>query len=287
VPKWLPFAGAAVGAVVLFQFWAALFGAVISAFDNPAQWPGLTMHWVPGLWMNVPPMVLLCFLVSFAYMYALDARRRADALRAVQLDGARLGRRSYESRLQAMQARVEPEFLFETLGQVEQLYENAPAVAERVLDDLIVYLRGVLPSLETSDSTVSIELEIARAWLDIMKARAGGRLSVSIHKRFDAGAGRMPPMVLLPLIEHAAKPATRLPAAVQVLAIEASREGGRLRVVVTDSADTFATAAEADAVADVRSRLHALYGAAATLSFDHVPSGGAQAIVELPYERDT
>ena len=180
MPKWLPFAGAALGAVLLYQVAASLNVAIIRAFDDPALWPGLTMDWVPGYWMNVPPMVLLCFLASFGDMHALDARRRADALRAVQLDGARLGRHSYESRLQAMQARVEPQFLFDTLGQVEELYETEESLAERVLDDLIVYLRGVLPSLDNSNSTVSIELEIARAWLEIMKARAGGRLYVSI-----------------------------------------------------------------------------------------------------------
>jgi len=287
MPGWVPFAIAAVGAVLLYQLWSFSFPAIISAFDDdPALWPGLTMDIVRGMWINVPPMVLLCFLVSFGYMYALDARRRADALRTVQLDGARIGRQSYESRLQAMQARVEPQFLFETLGQVEQLYESDPVIAERVLDDLIVYLRGVLPSLDNSNSTVSIELEIARAWLDIMKARAGGRLSWSIEKRPDVGAGTMPPMLLLPLIEHAVRPSTRDPASVQVIAIEASRDGEHLRVVVTDSTGSFAVAAETDRIADVRARLQALYGAAATLLFAAASNGATQAIVDLPYERD-
>ena len=67
----------------------------------------------------------------------------------------------------------------------------------------------------------------------------------------------------------------------QVLAIEATRGGERLRVVVTDSAGAFATAAETDPIADVRSRLHSLYGMAATLSFV-----GTQAIVDLPFELD-
>ena len=249
--------------------------ATIRALDDPALWPGLTMDWVRGTWLNLPPMVLLCFLVSFGYMYALDARRRADALRAVQLDVARIGRQSYESRLQAMQARVEPQFLFETLGQVEQLYETDPPLAERVLDDLIVYLRGVLPSLDNSNSTVSIELEIARAWLDIMKARARrlplrfGREARRCRRWTDAAHGAASP-------DRACGENAGTTAGLRAGACHRSdARGERLRVVVTDSAGAFATAAETDPVADVRSRLHSLYGMAATLSFV-----GTQAIVE-------
>ena len=90
-------------------------------------------------------------------------------------------------------------------------------------------------------------------------------------------------MVLLPLIEHALRAPARLPASIQSLAIEVAREGDRLRVVVADSAGAFATAEETDPVADVRSRLQALYGSTASLSFAAVPSRGTQAIVDLPY----
>lgn len=283
MPKWVPFACAALAAVLLFE----LGSLATCACDEPQQAPGPFNSWVSGLWINVPPIVLMCFLASFGYMHALDARRRADALRGVQLDGARLGRQSYESRLQAMQARVEPQFLFDTLEDVEQLYETDPTLAEQVLDDLIVYLRGVLPSLEDSNSTVSIELEIARAWLDIMKVRARGRLAWSLDKGTGVGAAHMPPMVLLPLVEHVVKPATTFPAPVQVLSIAATRDGERVRVVITDSRGSFAASAATDQIADVRARLHARYGASAALSFVVAPHGATQAVVDLPYERDT
>lgn len=288
VPEWVPYACAAVAAVLLSEAAAWLVVApVIAWFEDATLWPGLTMDMLPGKWLNLPPIVLMCFLASFGYKYALDARRRADALRAVQLDGARLGRQSYESRLQAMQARVEPEFLFDTLGAAEQLYEADPVQAERMLDDLIVYLRGVLPSLDESHSTLSVELEIARAWLDIMKARAGGRLTWSIDKGADTGACRLPPMVLLPLVEHAVRYAATQPPSVQVLGIATTRDGLRLRVTIIDSAGAFAESAVTADIAQVRARLHALYGAAATLSFVPAAHEAAQAIVDLPYERDS
>ena len=67
--------------------------------------------------------------------------------RNVALDRARIERQTQESRLQAMQATIEPEFLFDTLAHVESLQASDPKGAARMLDDLIVYLRAALPQL--------------------------------------------------------------------------------------------------------------------------------------------
>ena len=79
-----------------------------------------------------------------------------------------------------MQARVEPQFLFNTLAQVERLYEPMPTLAGRMLDDLIAYLRAAMPAMRGTSSTVAQEIELARAYLDIVRMRLGDRLRVSI-----------------------------------------------------------------------------------------------------------
>ena len=83
----------------------------------------------------------------FVYVNHRTARHAADRMRAAELERAKSRRRTLESRLQAMQARVEPQFLFNTLAQVRQLYERDPATAGKMLDDLIAYLRAALPHL--------------------------------------------------------------------------------------------------------------------------------------------
>ena len=65
------------------------------------------------------------------------ARKTAQVLHDAELHRIRRSRLALESRLQAMQARVEPQFLFNTLAQVERLYEVDPALGARMLDDLI------------------------------------------------------------------------------------------------------------------------------------------------------
>lgn len=286
VPTWIPFAVAALAAFALSYL--AMYNVVspiLELFGDKSTWPGMTMQWVLGEWLNAPPTFLMCFLASFGYMYALDARRREDALRAVQLEGSRLARESYEARLQAMQARVEPQFLFDTLEHVEKAYERGTSNGERMLDDLITYLRGVLPSIDTPTTTVAIELEIARARLDIAKAIAGERFETFITVRGDAGAARMPPMVLLPLVEQATGSLARSRAGGS-LVIEAAREGERLRIVISGPAHTFAGAPGAPPVVEVVKRLQALYGDNASLSFAVADMQTERALLELPYERE-
>ena len=63
----------------------------------------------------------------FLYADRRAARKTAQLLHAAELDRIRRSKLALESRLQAMQARVEPQFLFNTLAQVERLYELDPS----------------------------------------------------------------------------------------------------------------------------------------------------------------
>jgi sensor histidine kinase YesM len=72
-----------------------------------------------------------------------------------------------------------------------------------MLDDLIAYLRAALPHLRESTSTLGREIDLARAYLNIIQVRMGERLAFDIDVPSSARDARMPPMMLLPLIDHA------------------------------------------------------------------------------------
>lgn len=72
------------------------------------------------------------------------------ALRAAELGRETSQRRLAEERLTTLQARIDPEFVFQTLTKLEQLYEDDPLHADRLLDELIVYLRAALGHLQAS-----------------------------------------------------------------------------------------------------------------------------------------
>ena len=123
---------------------------------------------------------------------------------------ATLTRDVLESRLAAMQAQVEPQFLFNTLAQVERLYEIDPARAARMLDDLIAYLRAAMPLMRDTSSTVKQEIDLARAYLDIVRIRLGDRLAFAIEVPSDGGSRRHArqqlPAETTPLVDQVVSP---------------------------------------------------------------------------------
>ena len=85
------------------------------------------------------------------------------------------------AKLQLLHAQVEPHFLYNTLGSAKYLVRSDPEGAERIIDNLILYLRHSLPRLENSLTTLGDELERVRAYLDIMQIRMGARLKTELN----------------------------------------------------------------------------------------------------------
>ena len=125
----------------------------------------------------LPDGIMICGFIAAGYYFRRRGAQRAATLRAAQVEGAQLARQTLESKLQAMQARVEPEFLFDTLVEVQRLYETDARRADRILDQLIVYLRAALPQLHDAASTMGKEIDLAHAYLAILKMRFGERLA--------------------------------------------------------------------------------------------------------------
>jgi hypothetical protein len=258
---------------------APAFGLVV------AWWP-LTLSWFV-LWSKPYPFrVVVAAFVAYGVAHHRRSQRRLAALAAAQMERAQLNRRALESRLQAMQARVEPQFLFNTLTQVEQLYDTDPELAGRMLDDLSVYLRAALPLIRESTSTLGKEIDLARAYLNIVKVRLGDRLTYDIALSEDAEDVRIPPMVLLPLIDHAIAYGLEPSQAGGSIRIATSIAGGRLRLTVLDSGAGFDDAgAGNDSIRAIRDRLDALYGPEAQLTLQQGETLGTRAVMEIPCER--
>jgi hypothetical protein len=166
-----------------------------------------------------------------------------------------------ESRLSAMQAQVEPRFLFDTLVDIEALYEKDPQRAAGNLDRLITYLRAALPRLRESGSTVEAELELVRAYLEVVTALHGDRPQLNVAMADDCRQCRFYPMLLLPLVQRAVRqPSGVIP---QSISIDVRRDGRAIVVVMRIAAA--GGCADDPELARVRERLAGLYGSAASL----------------------
>ncbi len=216
---------------------------------------------------------------------------RSDEIARSQLADAECCREGLQSqmveaRLSALQAQIEPHFLFNTLANVKRLYETAPARGREMLSSLINYLRAALPSMREPGSTLQREIDLVRSFLTILQMRMGERLAFSIDAPSELAAARVPPMVLPTLVENAIKHGLQpLPEGGRI-DIRARREGSQAMVIeVSDNGAGFsASSGSGVGLANTRSRLSALYGPEASLSLAIGAPRGVVATVRLPLQ---
>jgi Histidine kinase len=232
------------------------------------------------------PNGLIVPLVNGGMIAIVYFKRRRDLEIAAALDAAGLARvelqrRTLESNLQAMQARVEPRFLLGTLRSIGSLYDSDPVAADRMLDHLIVYLRAALPQMRSTSSKVGVELDLVRAYLGIQQMRAGAPLDVAIDAPKELLDSPFPPMVLLPLVEEALHRDRAGKAEDRGLQITAGVGDSKLKITLADSGLPDYCQGALD---NMRARLAALYGNNATLASRRRECGCAELEMSIPYE---
>jgi LytS/YehU family sensor histidine kinase len=193
-----------------------------------------------------------------------------------------------EARLCALQAQIEPHFLFNTLANVKRLYETAPSRGREMLSSLINYLRAALPTMREPGSTLAREIELVRSFLTILQMRMGERLQFSVEAPVELSDVRVPPMVLPTLVENAIKHGlSPLPEGGRIDIRARSEPSGQLVIEVADNGAGFsASGGSGVGLANTRSRLAALYGAEASLSLSMATPRGVVASVRLPLQTE-
>jgi len=214
-------------------------------------------------------MVLLYFAHLRRSREHEQAAARLAAAQAAQRDARR---RVVQARLQEVQARIDPQVLFEMLDTVRRLHERDAARAERFLDELIVFLRAALPRLRTAWSSLLREVELARAFVSLHALADADGPEMATEVAPDAMHARFPPGVLLPLLDVA------VTAEARPRRLTASRSGDDCRLILTSGAPP------SDAsISRVRSLLAELYGRSARLQVES-GTGAIDIVVTVPYE---
>ena len=271
--------------------WAGLEYAGFRAFGVGVRWYSTVPYQNSGdeetVWRTVYGFLewlLIGGAATFMYLDGRRARAEQVRLRRAEIERALTAKRTLESELQAMQARVEPQFLFSTMAQVRRLYDVDAALGERMLDELIAYLRAAMPRMRDTTSSVAREMELARAYLGIVKVRLGDRLRAEFSISDESARGRMPPMILLPLIDRAIAQTSDVAASRRMLRISSEVAGRKLKIRIVDSASGFAVSESGDDISSMRERLIALYGDQAQLRFTCEQESSVHASIELPFE---
>jgi hypothetical protein len=236
-----------------------------------------------------PVAVLIGIVASFIVKLIAGGKRRAEitaeeATRRAETE--QLERTVVEARMQALQAQIEPHFLFNTLASIDQLILTDPPRASRMQRSLIRYLRSAMPKMrEARRPTLGQQLDLCTAYLDIMAVRMEDRMRLSVNVSEGLKSALFPSMMLQTLVENAIKHGLEPKAEGGRIDIGAEVVDGRLAVHVQDSGIGFQPSGGGGVgLANVRERLHALYGDRAELIIDLPPQGGTRATIAVPYE---
>ena len=204
-------ASGSAGALPGVLLWLLLTCALkrpLAALPQAAQWVAVmtmgALSGTAGAWLASlpgPDAVRLPGLTAPALVGAALAgvmfqwlRMRSQALMPVET----------AARLAELQSRIRPHFLFNTLNTALTLVRLDPARAEGVLEDLAELFRVALS--ESGDAvTLHDEVELAKRYLAIEQIRFGSRLQVVWELDDAAGAARVPPLLLQPLVENAVR----------------------------------------------------------------------------------
>jgi two-component system sensor histidine kinase AlgZ len=169
----------------------ALAGGAGAALLATAFWHGLFLTRYPGsIDGGLPRALLLAGAAAAAILALLDWRAR------------RLSPALSEARLQALQSRIRPHFLFNTINSVLSLMRSDPSRAETALENLAELYRALMAD-NRQLSNLGKELDLARAYIDLEALRLGERLGVDWRVDNGPSQALMPALVLQPLLENA------------------------------------------------------------------------------------
>ncbi len=242
-------------------------------------------------------LTLLWVLGSAVLKFTYKGRMQAEVKAAQATETAEaeaLKRQVVEARMAAMQAQVEPHFLFNTLASIDHLIETDPARASQMQKNLIALLRASMPTMREANGDgmsgvrdLGRELAVIRPYLEILKVRMEERLATDIQVPDGLLSAEFPPMMIQTLVENAIKHGLEPKAEGGQLQLKAEIVHGRLQVTVADTGLGFGKAATAGTgvgLANIRERLQLLYGPKASLTVAANQPSGTVVTITVPYK---
>ncbi len=228
--------------------------------------------------LAISSIAVLIAGILIAIFIPRERAARAQALAAKEEARANAAEREATlARMQLLEAQVEPHFLYNTLAHVMSLVDADPPLAKRMLHRLIELLRATAVAAKER-VTLAHEIDLLRAYLDLIAMRMGSRLAWSIDVPQALASLEVPPMLLQPIVENAIKHGLEPKVEGGRIDVRARREDATLVLTVTDTGLGIAPTRHADStglgLANLRARLSAVFGGAASLDIaDHLPSG--------------
>ena len=252
--------------------------------DGAAQfWLQFGLEWLSWIFITLPfgVAVYLCVVgIEHATRYFIDARER-------EVQVARLSEQLSDARFAALQAQLNPHFLFNTLNTITVLVRDDDRQgAVSIIEHLSEVLRRTLTRHRVNEVTLGEELELVRQYVAIEQARFSDRLRPNFQIPDALLAAAVPSFALQHLVENAIRHGIAKHPDAGLLLVTAERSGDMLQITVVNdgvSIDPAAVIPPGHGIDNTRERLRALYGENASLEIAPRPEGGTIATLHVPY----
>ena len=263
--------------------------AVADANRASKQYSRRTVHYGDSLTDLAFLWIIASAILKITYKGRIQAEVKAAAATETA-ESEQLKRQVVEARMAAMQAQVEPHFLFNTLASIDHLIETDPARASQMQKNLIALLRASMPTMRENHPrahNLGREMAVIRPYLEILKVRMEDRLQTRIDVPDGLLSADFPSMMIQSLVENAIKHGLEPKAEGGTLDVKAEIVHGKLAVTVADTGLGFGKAATAGTgvgLANIRERLQLLYGNKASMTIGENSPSGTVVTITVPYQ---
>lgn len=206
-------------------------------------------------------------------------------------EGDRQRKMREKAEFKALQAQINPHFLYNTLNTIMSFCRTSPDTARTLLAHLATLMQRCFDN-RSEYISLKNEMDGVVAYLEIAKARFGARLQVQIEIEPGLEMAQIPPLTLQPLVENALEHGLFPKVSDCRLSILAKRQDREIALCIQDNGigippeklNRLMTESERIGIKNVSQRLQSLYGDRYGLSLLSEPGGGTRAIVRIPYE---
>ena len=269
--------------VLLIRIFAPQIMAEAMQHGMAQFWQRFGVEWLSWIFITLPfgVAVYLCMVgIEHATRYFIEARER-------EVQVARLSEQLSSARFDALQAQLNPHFLFNTLNTIAVLVRDDDRQgAVQIVEHLSELLRRTLTRHRANEVTLGEELELIRQYVAIEQARFSDRLRPEFSIPDSLLSAAFPSFALQHLVENAIRHGIARHTDAGLLLVTAERVGDVLQITVVDDGvgiDPEAPTPAGHGIENTRERLRALYGANASLELARRPEGGTIATLRLPY----
>ena len=246
-------------------------------FPSQPSWPPIT-----ALLSNLLMAFFFGLIAFFFFNLRHNLQKTITQLKQKEVEEARLVQLQKTAELDALRAKIDPHFLFNTFNSIASLIQINPEQAELMLEKLSGLFRFTLRSSDRKFVELEEELNIVHNYLQIEKLRFGDRLKYSINGPDNLRTALVPPLFIQPLVENSVKHGICKMKKDGQIEVEYQEMDSKLLLIIRDNGPGFDQTKmnPGFGLQSVKERLTLLYNDQFSLDIDS--DNGVQITIQIP-----